>query len=132
MRYFLREVVWYGGLAPAMQAGQCWRTVRMPLFCFSYRLLYIFMAFFAIIKRWIPAPVIFTLSFLSQECPFISLDEHAFLFYNKINIHSIIEEEMSMKFWIDGLDREMIRTMKNRLFLKRSWRFTHYGGGFFV
>lgn len=35
---------------PAMQAGQCWRTVRMPLFCFSYGLLYIFMVFFAIIK----------------------------------------------------------------------------------
>lgn len=33
-----------------------------------------------------------------------------------------------MKFWIDGLDREVIRTMKNRLFLKRSWRFAHYGG----
>ena len=84
------------------------------------------------LKVWIPAPVIFTLSFLSQECPFISLDEHAFLFYNKVNIHSIIKEEMSMKFWIDGLDREVIRTTKNRLFLKRSWRFTHYGGDSFV
>lgn len=85
------------------------------------------------LKVWIPAPVIFTLSFLSQECPFISLDEHVFLFYNKVNIHSIIEEEMNMKFWIDGLDREVIRTMKNRLFLKRSWRFTHFdGGGSFV
>lgn len=117
---------------PAMQAGQCWRTVRMPLFCFSYRLLYLW-HFLQSLKVWIPAPVIFTLSFLSQECPFISLDEHAFLFYNKVNIHSIIEEEMSMKFWIDGLDREVIRTMKNRLFLKRSWRFTHFdGGGSFV
>lgn len=41
---------------PAMQAGQCWRTVRMPLFCFSYRLLYIFMAFFAIIKSMDSSP----------------------------------------------------------------------------
>lgn len=114
---------------PAMQAGQCWRTVWMPLFCFSCSLLYIFTLFFAIIKVWISAPIIFTISFFSQACPFVSLDEHAFLFYNKINIYSIIKEGMSMKFWIDGLDREMIRTMKNRLFLKRSWRFAHFGGG---